>query len=52
VRGAASEDEPAQPDGVPFRSEIFALTAMLARLSSKDEATLMTTLYTHEAVPD
>lgn len=49
-RAAAGQDEPARPDGVPLRAEIFALTAMLARLSSKDEAALMAPLYPHKSV--
>ena len=46
-RAAAGEEEPARPDGTPLRSEIFALTATLARLSSKEEAELMAPYYPH-----
>lgn len=48
-RAATGEEEPARPDGVPLRNEIFALTAMLARLSSKDEAALMAPVYPQTA---
>jgi HD-like signal output (HDOD) protein len=48
-RAATGEEEPARPDGVPLRNEIFALTAMLARLSSKDEAALMAPPYPQTA---
>ena len=44
-RAAAGSDEPERPDGPSLRGEILALTAMLARLSVKDEAELMAPLY-------
>jgi HD-like signal output (HDOD) protein len=49
-RAVARDDEPARPDGIPLRTEIFALTAMLARMSAKDEAELMAPLYPHREV--
>src|SRR6185312_10064813 len=49
-RGATAEEHPSRPDAVSLRSEIFALTAMLARMSAKDEATLMTPPYPHRKV--
>lgn len=48
-RAATGEEEPERPDGVPLRNEIFALTAMLARLSSRDEAALMAPPYPRNA---
>ena len=44
-RSATGQDHPTTPDGPGLRSEIFALTAMLARLSAKDEAELMAPLF-------
>ena len=44
-RSATGQDHPPTPDGPALRSEIFALTAMLARLSAKDEAELMAPLF-------
>ena len=41
VRAATGQDAPPRPDGMMLRGEIFALTAMLARLSPKEEAALM-----------
>jgi HD-like signal output (HDOD) protein len=49
-RAAAGEEEPARPDGVPLRSEVFALTSMLARLSAKEETAFMAPLYPPKAV--
>lgn len=49
-RAIAGEDEPACPDGTSLRAEIFALTAMLARLSAKEEAELLVPLYPHRDV--
>lgn len=49
-RNATGEEHPARPDAVSLRSEIFALTAMLARLSSRDETSLMTAPYPHKSV--
>ncbi|HET6246582.1 MAG TPA: HDOD domain-containing protein [Tepidisphaeraceae bacterium] len=40
-RAAVANENPDRPDGPVLRSEIFALTAMLARLSAKDEAALL-----------
>lgn len=40
-RAAVANENPDRPDGPGLRNEIFVLTAMLARLSPKDEAALL-----------
>lgn len=47
-RNASGNEHPARPDGAPLRSEIFALTAILGRLSSKDEAALIAPIFPHK----
>jgi hypothetical protein len=49
-RHATGNDDPPRPDSVPLRGEIFGLTAMLARLSAKDEAKLMEPQYPRRSV--
>ena len=46
-RAAAGAENPPRPDGLALRGEIFGLTAMLARLSPKEDAALMTPPYAH-----
>jgi HD-like signal output (HDOD) protein len=50
-RNATGKEEPDRPDGVALRGEILGLTAMLARLSAKEEAELMQPLYPKRRVP-
>lgn len=49
-RAASGAEDPPAPDAPPLRSEILALTAMLARLTPRDEAELMAPLYPHKSV--
>lgn len=49
-RSSTGNEQPPRPDGVPLRSEIFSLTAILGRLSSKDEAALIAPIYPHKDV--
>jgi len=49
-RNAVGCEDPARPDGVPLRGEIYGLTAMLARLSPKDEAKLMEPPYGRRSI--
>jgi CheY-like chemotaxis protein/HD-like signal output (HDOD) protein len=49
-RQAIGKDDPETPDAVPLRGEIYALTAMLARLSAKEEAMFMTPPYAHKPI--
>lgn len=44
-RAAAGNEHPDRPDGVSLRGEVLGLTGVLARLSAKDEAELMSPLY-------
>ena len=46
-RAATGTENPPRPDGMALRGEIFGLTAMLARLSPKEDAALMTPPYPH-----
>ena len=50
AKAATNEDHPAVPDAMALRGEIFALTAMLARLSAREEAELMTAAYPKRSV--
>jgi CheY-like chemotaxis protein/HD-like signal output (HDOD) protein len=45
AKSATTEDHPPVPDAMALRGEIFAMTAMLARLSAREEAELMTAPY-------
>jgi CheY-like chemotaxis protein/HD-like signal output (HDOD) protein len=44
-RAATGQENPQRPDGVLLRGEIFTMTAMLARLSPKEEASLLAPPY-------
>ena len=49
-RGATGKEAPERPDGARLRAEILSLTAMLARLSAKEEAELLMPLYPRKQV--
>jgi HD-like signal output (HDOD) protein len=44
-RAATRDPNPPRPDALMFRSDVLTLTAMLARLSAAEEATLLAPMY-------